>query len=363
MADQEDQDSKTEAPTPQRIRKFRERGEVAFSREVTAAASLAAAGVAFVLIGDFAVEELAALWRDLLARFVRPPDGDPRIDGPLFVNIMTVFVRILALPMALSVGVILLAGLSQTKLNFSLKSLEPKWNKFNPLPQLQKMFFSPRTAFELTRSILKVSVLAAVAIWALWGQEGWLGNMPHMALSQSLGLAGSVLARLLTVMLFVAALMAAVDYAWQSYQLTKRMRMSKQDIKDEYKQQEGDPMVKGQRRARMRQMARERSQVQKAADATVVVVNPTHIAVALRYVPGEDAAPMVLCKGKDRIAAEIRKVARDAGVPVLQRKPLARLMFKTCKAGEAIPVDLYQAVAQVLAVVMRIKQRRGGADV
>ncbi len=357
MQDHEDQDSKTESPTPGQIEKFRKRGEVVFSREVTAACALAAALLTLVPLGGWAVDQFAILWGMVGDRIAAGPHGPSMLDRDLYVNVMTLFAKMLAPPALTSAIVILLAGLSQTRLNFTLKALEPKLNKFNPLPQLKKMFFSARTVVDLTRSVVKIAILGTVAVYALVGQSVWLLRMPHLTLEQDLALSGQILTRLLAALGVALLVMAALDYAWQWYQLNKRMRMSKQEIKDEYKEKEGDPLIKAARRQKMRQMAQERSQVQRAAEATVVIVNPTHIAIALRYIPGQDDAPMVLCKGKDQIAAEIRTIARRAGVPIIQRKPLARLMIKTCKVGQVIPMEVYEAVAEVLAMVMRARRR------
>ena len=358
MQDQHDEESKTEEPTPKQIEKFREKGQVAFSREVTAAFGLAAAVLVLIIMASFVVEELDGLFGLVGDRIAAGPKGAEMLDRQLFVDVMSTFARVLAPPALVGMLAILLSGLWQTKLNFSIKALEPKIEKFNPLPKLKRMFFSTETLVEVLRGSLKLIVLGSVAVFALWDRPVWLARMPHLPVRESLSVATDVAFKLFISLGMAAAAMAVVDYVWQRHKVLKKMRMTHQQIRDEYKETEGDPLIKGSRRQRMREMAQERSQVQLASEATVVIVNPTHIAVALRYTPGQDHAPRILCMGKDQIAAEIRAVARRSGVPVVQRRALARLMFKTCKAGREIPGDLFEAVAQVLAMVMRLKNQR-----
>ena len=358
MSDEQEQDSKTQDATPKQIEKFRKEGNLAFSKEVTAACGLGAVVLVLVVMGTYTVEQVDLMWKEIGSRISSGPKGNGLIDRQLFVTVMGTFAKILAPPAILGSIAILLSGATQTKLNWSTKAITPKLSKFNPIPKLKRMFFSVEMMVEVTRSIAKLIVLGAVAVAALWDRTPMLARMPHVSVRESLSIAGGVMAQLFVMIGSVAAAMAVVDYIWQKHQLTKKMRMTFQQIKDEYKETEGDPLIKGSRRQRMREMAMERSKVQLASEASVVIVNPTHISIALRFEPGQDHAPRILCMGKDQIAAEIRSVARRSGVPVVQRISLARLMFKTCKSGQEIPADLYEAVAQVLALVMRLKNRR-----
>lgn len=358
MSSEQEQDSKTEAPTPRRIQQARERGEVAVSRDVMALAAMAASAMSFVIIGAYAVEQMDELWRLIGDRI---SDGQAaRLDAGLFNDVMFTFVKILAVPFGMIAGVILLAGLAQTQLNFSVKPLAPKFEKLNPFPGLKRMFMSARTAVDLSKSIAKLSVLSAIAWWSLEAEVDWLERMPHLGVEASMSVAGGIILRMLFALAVALLIFAALDFAWQRFEHTKKLRMTKQEIKDDYKEQEGDPMLKGQRRQRQREMAESRGQISAAAEATVIVVNPTHIAVALRYEIGRDTAPVVLCKGKDKVAERIRGIGRDNGVPIIQRRSLARLLYKTAGAGQAIPMDVYEAVAEVLALVM--KMRRGRRD-
>ena len=332
----------------------RERGEVAVSRDVMALAAMAAAAMSFVIVGAYSVEQLDELWRLIGERISHREAA--RLDFELFSSVMFTFVKILAVPFGLIAGVILLAGLAQTQLNFSVKPLAPKFDKLNPFPGFKRMFMSARTLVDLSKSIAKLAVLSAIAWWSLEAEVAWLERMPHLGLEDSLAVAGGICLRLLFALAVALLLFAAVDFAWQRFEHTKKLRMTTQEIKDEYKEQEGDPMLKGQRRQRAREMAESRGQIAQAAEATVIVVNPTHIAIALRYEPGRDGAPTVLCKGKDKVADRIRAIGRENGVPIIQRRSLARLLFKTAVAGQSIPLDVYEAVAEVLALVIKMRR-------
>ena len=355
MAEEHDQDSKTEAPTPRRIQQMREKGEVAVSKDVMSLAAILASIMSFVVIGAYSIEVMSDLWHFITDRISRPQGA--RLDDGLFLEIMFAFVKIMAVPLVAISGVVVLAGVSQTKLNFTAKALTPKPEKLNPIPGLKRMFASVNTMAELAKSVMKLSVLAALSWWVLSSEITWLARMPHIGLEDSLGISAGILIRLFFSLVCALAVFAVIDFIWQTHQHTKKMKMTKKEVKDDFKEQEGDPLLKGQRRQKQREMALSRGQIQAAAQADVVVVNPTHIAVALRYQPG-DPAPMVLCKGKENVAAQIRSIARANGVPIIQRRSLARLLYKTAVAGQHIPVDVYEAVAEVLALVMRMRSQR-----
>ncbi len=358
MQDQPDPQSKTEDATPRQIENFRKRGQVAFSREATAAVGLVVVGLALVVMVDFGVETLRDLYNMIGDRIAGGPAGPGLLDRQLFVEVMLAFARILAPVAGVGAAGMLLAGAVQTGMNVSTEAIEPKLSRLNPLPKLKKMFLSTQTLFELVRSTAKIAILGLAAAFALQGQEVWLSRMPHLPVMEGVALVSDAMWRLGFALGATMAVLAALDVFWQRHLINKEMKMTLQEIKDEHKESEGDPMLKGARRQRMRQMAAERSQVRRAAEATVVIVNPTHVAIALKYSAREGGAPRVLCKGQDQLAAEIRAVARAAGVPIIQRRQLARLMFKTCKAGQEIPVEIYEAVAEVLALVIRVKKGR-----
>ncbi len=355
---EEDPENKTEEPSPKRIEDFRKRGEVAFSKDLMAFSGVMAGLLSLGLVGTWGVETFTELWREMMEA-VRPvSQGGARLDSRLVVEIMTCFVKILAVPFFVSVFVSLLTGLAQTEGNLSWEPMTPKFEKLNPIPKLPKLFFSMRSAVELAKNAFKIMVLALVAWKVLSNEAVELLRLPLLTLEASLAIAGRVLLKLIGVLCVVMMVFAALDFIWQRYQMNKKMRMSPKEMKDEHKEVEGDPIYKGMRRQRMREMAAQRGRVKLAAEATVVVVNPTHIAVALRYDPNKEGAPRVLCMGADQIAAEIRGVARQAGVPIIQRRSVARLLFTTAKVGSEIPVELFEAVASVLALIMRQRKNK-----
>jgi len=354
---QEEQDSKTEAPTPRRLEQSREKGEIAFSRDVMGFVSLVAGVVAVYIVAEFAVEEMSRLFRLLMEHAARGPRPGGILDVDIFPAAMWTFAKLIAIPGGLGMLGLIAAGVSQTRFNLSLEPMKPAFKKMNPLPKMKQMFFSANTGVELAKSLAKLIAMGYVGWTVLAGQSVWLMRMPHLSLTQNMEIANAVFIKLCVAMGIALMLIAVLDCAWQQYSHTKKMRMTKNEIRDEFKETEGDPLIMGQRKQKMRELAQLRATVKLASDATVVIVNPTHVAVALRYDPSKESAPRVLCKGADQIAAEIRAVARKAGVPIIQRRELARLMYKTCKTGGTIPIEIFEAVAAVLALVISRKNR------
>jgi flagellar biosynthetic protein FlhB len=358
MAREEDPESKTEEASPRRVDEFRRRGEVAFSRDLMSASAMLGGGVAVVLTGLFLPGRFGELWGAMMS--AAASSGGARIGAGTFWEALLFLAQGLALPMGVGVAVALLTGLAQTQGNLSWEPLALKPEKLNPFPKLVGLFVSKRAVVELAKNAFKVTALGAVAWWVAVDFIPELMTMPRLGLEAALSLGGELLLRLMGALCVAMVAFAALDVAWQRYQMAEKMKMSRQELKDEHKDIEGDPALRGARRQRMREMAAARGRVQAAREATVIVVNPTHVAVALRYDPKKESAPRVLCKGTDQVAAEIREVARKAGVPIIQRRALARLLFKTARVGREIPADLYEAVASVLALVLRGRLPRPG---
>jgi flagellar biosynthetic protein FlhB len=243
---------------------------------------------------------------------------------------------------------------------FSFKSLM-HFDTLNPASGLKRLF-SLQSLVGLGRSLAKVGLVGALTWRALNDTAATLPTV--FGSTDPKAMAGFIAQAMLNVGLPAAEVLlvlAVADYGYQRWQFARSARMSKQEVKEEHKQQEGDPMLKGQIRARQRKMAQARRQMQDVPSATVVVTNPTHIAVALRYERGMPS-PKVVAIGADLIAERIKKIAREAGVPCIENVPLARGLFKSVEVGDEIPVELYQAVAQVLAYVYSLKNRRRRAS-
>lgn len=345
---------RTEAATPRRIQKARERGQVFKSAELVSAITLLAAYVSLAVAGPAVWHVLTQFSTDTwgrLAAATLTPDDVHRLS-------LTVLMAV-----GLAAGPVLLGSLvagmaanyAQVGFLFSLQPLVPDMGRLNPLSGLQRIF-SRRSAVELLKAAVKTAIISLVAYSAVRGQ---LDRFPLMLDQPIEALLGSVGAMVAAVMLRVGLamlLVAGADYAYQRYEFHVQMRMTKQEIKEEYRETEGSPEVKSRIRRKQRELARRRM-MQEVPRADVVVTNPTHFAVALRYDSAEMDAPQVVAKGQGYVAQRIREVAAEHDVPVVENPPLARTLYAAVEIGAGVPEDLYQAVAEILAYVYRLRAK------
>ena len=341
-------DGKTEKATPKRRQEAKREGQMPRSQEVGVAVSLAGLFLALRVFGPSGLEVLRNETVFLLGNLdgERIPAGVPGSLGRMVLALCVPF-------LAVAVLGALIAGVGQTGFTLSLKAAKPKLSHLSPKKGLQR-FAPAKAGWELGRTVAKLGLLIVV----VWGpvssftSESKATAGIDAALSTLIGQTDAIFLRALGL----AIVIGAADYAWQRFSTARDMRMSKEDVKNEAKQAEGDPLIKAQRRRRAQEMSRNRM-LRDVASADVIVTNPTHLAVALRYAEGEPA-PRVVAKGADNVAAKIRKIAHRNGILVTENKPLARALYRRCKLGAYVPGALYEAVAVVLAVAYR---RYGGA--
>lgn len=350
--DTQDQSQKTEEPTQKRLEDSRQKGQVASSREVNHwFMILGAAAVVMILAPDV----MSGL-RGLLLGFLEQPHLMPTNFGALhnMAAGLVADVGIVMLPVVLFlVAAALLSGLVQNGLIFSTEQLKPKFEKISPLKGVKRLF-SSRSLTEFVKGVLKLVVVGAVVTALMIPEFARIEEVPTLPVSETLGLLYTLAVKVLVGVLAIISIIAVLDLLYQRMMHTKQMRMSRQEIKDELKQTEGDPMVRG----RLRQIRRERAQKRMMAavpSATAVVTNPTHFSVALKYELDDMAAPVVVAKGADHIALRIREIARENDVPVIENPPLARVLYAGVEIGEEIPEDHYKAVAEVISYVMKLK--------
>ena len=339
--------NKTEKATPQRRKKAREQGQMARSRDLPNLLALAGvAGAALVMSTD-----MGAHWRSFyVSLFASATEDSFSGSGPIFfwsaVEVLRWIVPVLLVALLLSVG----AGLAQGGLNFAPAALQPKIERFSPANRF-KQIFSLSSLSGLGKTLLPFGAILVIGINAL--RDHWT-ELVHASEVDPRALISVVSAATLTVAWksgLVLLVWAAVDYGLVWRQSESRLRMSREELKQEHKQTDGNPHTKGQVRKLQRAMRKKRS-LQAAATATLVVTNPTHYAVALRYETSM-AAPEVVAKGQDLLAQKIKQIAYDHGVTVMENKPLAQALFKSVEVGDTIPSQLYQAVAELLVVVFR----------
>jgi len=348
MAEQPDKSQKTEEATPRRKQKMREEGKIAKSPDIGSASVIMSVFLTMAVIGGdagramFAVSE--RLWRfEDLAN----PIEALRMTVPLF---QTILLPVCAAAMVTAIA----AGLVQTKGLFKLSLLAIKPERFNPLPQLKKMVPGKESGIELLKQLLKLTALGWVVGQVVVDAIPMFSVLASAEMGVGISTVGEVAVRVGLYGGVAFAIIAALDYALARRRFAEDAKMSLQEVRDEHKEQEGDPLFKRHRRQKMRQLA-DRRALADVSKATVIVTNPTHISIALRYEPETDLAPMVVAKGIDSTALAMRRRARKHGVPVVENKPLARQMHREAKVGAMIPVDLYTAVAEIIAHVMRIR--------
>jgi len=351
----EDSDDKTEAPTPQRLDKAREEGQIPRSKELTSLLILVV-GVSIVWIGG---ESIARRLAGLLASGLRFDHGIINDQKLILGQVILLVKEAIYALLPLITGVVIIALVSPVLLGgliFSTKSLAFKFSKLNPITGIGRLF-SAQVGAELLKAVLKSVLMGGVAALYLWNK--WpeimrlVSEAPTTAMNNALDLVGMCV--LLVVLSIIP--MVGFDVGFQLYSHFKKLRMSRQDIRDEYKQTEGDPHVKG----RIRQMQRAAARRRMMADvptADVIVTNPTHYSVALKYDENKMSAPKVIAKGAGLVALRIREIGNENRIPTLEAPPLARALYRHAEIGQQIPGQLYAAVAEVLAWVWQLKRWR-----
>ncbi|MBX9578682.1 MAG: flagellar biosynthesis protein FlhB, partial [Gemmataceae bacterium] len=355
MADEVDQESKTEDPTPRRREEARRQGQVPFSAELVGSLVTLAGVVGLIEVGPDVGATMLDVFRHDLPRLLHPEFG-PAEARELFartaVRVLGALAPFLGLLVAVGVG----ASLVQVGFQVNTEKLEPNFDKLNPATGAGRLF-SVQALVRGLLTLLKVAALAGVAYLVVDRRGGAITGIGRDRLPGAVQSAWAVTMRLAVYLSAAVAGVAVLDYLYQRRRFEQSLRMTRQELKEELKQEEGDPQIK----ARVRQIQRERSRRRMLAEvpkASVVVTNPTHYAVALRYDAGRDAAPVVVARATGPFARRVAALARDSGVPVLERPTLARALYAAVREGQPIPGPLFRAVAEVLAFVYRL---RGGA--
>ena len=356
MADDASRDERRFEPTAKRRKEFRDKGRVAVSRDLAGAVQLAAVILGFLIVGEALVSGIASV-----LAWVIDHAGDDGGAGLDFGSVMTQHLHALLGPTLALCGILLgatLVGyLAQTGGLFNASTLMPQLSRLNPLARLSELL-SPKNFF--VRSGLTVAKLGLAAIAVsivLTSQMPGITALGLASLDTTQLVLSDTLERLLVITVALLTVVAAVDYIWQRRRLAAEMRMTKEELRKETEEEEGKPEIKHRRRQKHRELAMNRI-VKEVPRADVVLTNPTHVAVALRYQAGKDKAPVVVAKGAEELAAAIRQIARRSSVPIIEHRALARALYNTVKVGRPIPSSFFQAVAQILAQVYRA--RRGG---
>ena len=352
IAEDDDEASKTEEPSERKISKAKEEGDIAISQDAKSFIMLL--GMLFVI---WLILPLMLKWFYTFSlKFIENPDTiptDARHIRLLLYNTVIALMKILSIPFVIFIALGIFASVAQTGFIYAPKKLEPNWNKLNIFAALPQ-FINMKKIVESLKGIIKITVIAFIGILVIRPYLEKVNLMPSMDTIAILSFIHKIVVLLIFTVVIATLIIAIADYAYQKYQHLKKLRMTKQEVKDEYKQMEGDPLVKS--RIRQVRMERARHRMMDAVPrADVVIVNPTHYAVALEYKMEKMDAPVVIAKGLDNLALRIREIAEEYDVPIVENPPLARALFASVELDQSIPAEHFKAVAEVIGYVMQLK--------
>ena len=350
-------DEKTEEATSKKLSDTRNEGKVAKSQELAHGVELVAMFIIIRLTTRFMAQNFIGFFRWIYNGVILDAVATVR-NGPsaqdTHILLMNVIIRMIVILLPFFIVGFVVAFLSnglQFQFKITFKPLQPKFSKFNPISGMKRIF-SLQSMFNLGLAIVKITLISVIAYNAIVDHVSELFILYELDLNQGLALVGDLVISTGLRISLVYLLVGAVDLIYQRHKFKKDTKMTKQEVKDEYKNQEGDPQIKGQQRQRMRE-ASQRRMMKDVPNADVVITNPTHFAVAIRYVKDVMAAPIVVAKGADDVAAQIRRVAEENDVPIMQNKALARNLYYFVDLNKMIPPELFEAVAEILAAVYR----------
>jgi flagellar biosynthetic protein FlhB len=355
MSEEDKAQEKSHEPSELRRQQFRDKGDVPRSKEVDGTVGLTAAA----LVLSLSLQNMATGIQEVFTfAMLSIPEADLSI--PIVMNlanevVMALF-TILSIPLAVLWLTAALTGLIQGRGAIAKEPIKFQPEKLNPFPGFKRIFFSTQPLVELAKSLIKIGLVGWMVWTGLEEQASILPDMTYMTVQGVLEIHYQMAILVVTRSLPIAFIIAVLDYTYQWYQTHEKMMMTLEEVKKENKNTEGDPHLRAARKARQREIANVKS-IQEVRRADVVVTNPTHYAIAIRYRPNEAPAPMVLCKGVDHLAMKIKAEARSHGIPTIENRPLARALYAASVVGQMIPEDLYGAVAQIIAVIVR--RRKG----
>ena len=347
---------KTEPATAKKLREAREDGKVAKSKELTAAFDLI---VMFLMlkifvstIGDGFLQIFYYVY-NLIPDFIgiNAMDVSTYAVMSFFSPVNIQMLKIVAPFFIFGFAVTLLVNILQVGWKVSTKPMQPKLDRFNPVNGMKRII-SKDSVFELFKSLIKIALILYIAYTAIKDHENDLFILYDIPLNQAIALCGDVIIGAGLKISLVYLVVGIADFIYQKYRFNEEMKMTKQEVKDEFKNTEGDPAIKGQQRKRM-QEASQRRMMQDVPKADVVITNPTHFAVAVKYDAQKNDAPVVVAKGQDYVAQKIKEIARDNNIHIVENKPLARMLFHNVDLGAEIPPELYRSVAEILAMIYK----------
>ncbi len=347
-------EEKTEDPTPKKVKDARKKGQVAKSADLNSAIILLIIVILTVVSGEKAFENLYLfLYRSL--NNINLDVANIGLRGMFSYNVYYFFSITAIVFITVMLGGII-ANLVQSGFLFTLDPLKPNFKKLNPIEGFKNQF-SKKSIFNLVKTLFKLILISYVAYAFIKDNIFNIYKLTNINVAQIYSYMKDLIISLVIKIAIVLLSLGVIDLVFQKYDHKKNLRMTKHEIKEEMKQMEGDPLIKSQRRQKQRQLAMSRM-MEDVPKTDVVITNPTHIAVAVKYEDGVDEAPMVMAMGADNVAMKIREIAKENDIPIMENKPLARMLFKKAKVGKEIPIDLYKATAEILAAIYKMNRTK-----
>jgi flagellar biosynthetic protein FlhB len=351
---EKDEDQKTEEPSQRKLDQAREKGQVPTSKEISSWFFVLMSCVLILFVLPYTARSL----NNVMARFIAVPDQMLIGEYPfkrLATQLVSNIAPIVAIPLLMMFATIVAVAIAQVGSSISLETLKPKMNRLSPKQGLKKVF-SKKAVIEFLKTVFKTCVLFITSFFLFRSHADEIKQWIGITMRQTMDVFNSLLLKLFLMMLVILFFVGLADYLYQRYQHVKGLRMTKQEVKDEHKDIDGDPAIK-QRIRRLRMERARNRMMQEVPNATVVITNPTHYSIALKWDPDTMNAPSVIAKGQDFIALKIREVAKENNVPIVENPPVARALFSAVEIDEEIPAEYYKAVADIIKLVSKFKEQ------
>jgi flagellar biosynthetic protein FlhB len=349
-----EKDGKTEKPTPKKLREARRKGQVPKSQDLSSALSFGFFALSLTALATYVLERSFVFLKNML-RFGPDPMSSMRELSSIGMNAIIWFLVLSApfLIIAFITGVV--GNLVQVGFLFTTESLKPSFSKINPVSGF-KNIFGKKALFGLAKNLMKLFIVVGFTLYTIWQSVTIILTSGSVGLSAVFPLVIELVSSLAFNLALFLAVLGIADYFYQRYDHKKNLMMSMQDIKDEYKEMEGDPQVKSQRKALYKNMLA--GNIKDVLESTVLITNPTHFAIAIRYDQSKDQVPIVLVKGQDHVALRMKEMAREEDIPIIENRPLARALYKEVEPMDPIPTEMYQAIAETLALILQAEQSK-----
>jgi len=351
----QDKHSKTEEATPKRLRDSRKKGQISKSGDLNSAVSFLVFALLLGALGDYLLTNSIEYITLALSQDVGSGLTQANVGAILVQNVMKILLIFMPFGLiAVFIGVV--TNVVQVGFLFTAEPLKPDFKRLNPIEGM-KNIFSKKALFNMFKSIMKLLIVTYLTYTGLEKVMKPIMNLGGVGVEKLFGFFMDTVSTLSVSIASFMIILGVIDFIFQKKDYKKNLMMTKQEIKDEYKQMEGDPKIKSKRQQKQREMSMART-MQSVEASTVIITNPTHIAIALRYEQGKDEAPVVMAKGLDYMAMKIREKAKEEGIPIIENKPLARSMYYKVEPGSSVPVEMYQAIAEILALVFTMNKNK-----